>query len=240
MTFTKQGDMKYTSHLDMVRLFKRAFRRSGIALAYSHGFNPHPRLSLCIPLSLGYTSLGELLEFETRQEWRTPEIGEKLGQQLPRGMAVLECLRLPDTGKSVASRICAAEYLIGFPAMKKNEYGSLSQLSEEEKMRCGEKAGSLAEDFLSGKEIMVKRQAGKSLRKKKGQQCTVDIDIRPMIEYVNMNIVDDKIIISTKIAAGSKSSLNPELFLEAFLEASGLDTDRQKIEILRTELFTEA
>ena len=62
LKFTKDGYAKYTSHLDLLRFFKRAFRKSGIALSYSQGFNPHPKLGFAQPLSLGYASSCELLE----------------------------------------------------------------------------------------------------------------------------------------------------------------------------------
>ncbi|MDD4366450.1 MAG: TIGR03936 family radical SAM-associated protein [Eubacteriales bacterium] len=112
LTFTKEGYIRYTSHLDMLRLFNRAFKRSGIKLEYSKGFNPHPRISFAQPLSLGYTSLGELLEFQTEESFETLVIAEKLGRELPRGIAVMECVKISETGKSLASRVTHAEYII--------------------------------------------------------------------------------------------------------------------------------
>ena len=70
MIFSKTGYIKYISHLDMLRLFKRAFKRTGIALEFSHGFNPHPKMGFAQPLSLGYTSLGEYIEFETVEAYK--------------------------------------------------------------------------------------------------------------------------------------------------------------------------
>ena len=63
--FSKGGYAKYTSHLDLLRFFKRAFRKTGVDLKYSQGFNPHPKLSFAQPLSLGYLGDNELVEFET-------------------------------------------------------------------------------------------------------------------------------------------------------------------------------
>ena len=51
--FCRGQEVKFISHLDIMRLWQRAFNRAGIALAYSEGFNPHPRLSLAAPLALG-------------------------------------------------------------------------------------------------------------------------------------------------------------------------------------------
>lgn len=60
--FSKGGYAKYTSHLDLLRFFKRAFRKTGVDLKYSQGFNPHPKLSFAQPLSLGYLGDNELVE----------------------------------------------------------------------------------------------------------------------------------------------------------------------------------
>ena len=63
--FYKEGVLRYISHLDLLRLFKRSFKRVDIKLQYSQGFNPHPKMSFAQPLSLGYDSRGEYLEIET-------------------------------------------------------------------------------------------------------------------------------------------------------------------------------
>ena len=56
LQFSKEGETKYVSHLDLVRLFTRAFKRAELPLAYSEGFNPHPKMSIGLPLSVGVTS----------------------------------------------------------------------------------------------------------------------------------------------------------------------------------------
>ncbi len=62
MQFTKHGDMKYVSHLDMIRLFTRIFHRANLPLAYSEGFNPHPKMSVLLPLSVGLESDCEYID----------------------------------------------------------------------------------------------------------------------------------------------------------------------------------
>ena len=63
MKFYKDGYVKYTSHLDLLRIFKRSFKKTGLALQYSQGFNPHPKMGFAQPLSLVYTSKCELIVF---------------------------------------------------------------------------------------------------------------------------------------------------------------------------------
>ena len=65
MQFSKTGTSCYISHLDLVRVFHRAFKRAGIKLEYSKGFNPHPKMVFAQLLSLGFTCLREFFEFES-------------------------------------------------------------------------------------------------------------------------------------------------------------------------------
>ena len=63
--FEKGGYTKYISHLDLLRVFKRIFKVTGLDVRYSQGYNPHPKMGFAQPLSLGYSSVNEYLEFET-------------------------------------------------------------------------------------------------------------------------------------------------------------------------------
>ena len=60
--FAKRGRAAYLSHLDVMRTFQRAFIRAGIRIRHSEGFNPHPKMSIALPLQLGCESVCELLD----------------------------------------------------------------------------------------------------------------------------------------------------------------------------------
>ena len=60
--------MRFTGHLDLHRAWERTFRRAGLPLAYSQGFNPHPRLNLASALPLGFTSEGEVIDVWLEQD----------------------------------------------------------------------------------------------------------------------------------------------------------------------------
>ncbi|MBI4563624.1 MAG: DUF2344 domain-containing protein [Planctomycetes bacterium] len=84
--FEKTGRMRFLSHHDLMRLFERALRRSGLPLRMTEGYNPHPLLSFPTALGLGIESLDEILEFEL-SSWTAPARIEKiLGEQLPEGI----------------------------------------------------------------------------------------------------------------------------------------------------------
>jgi len=86
--FTKTGKMRFLSHHDLMRLFERALRRSGLPLRMTEGYNPHPVIAFPTALGLGIESLDEILEFELTS-WTAPRQLEKLlGEQLPEGVGV--------------------------------------------------------------------------------------------------------------------------------------------------------
>ena len=84
--FSKTGYIKYTSHLDLMRSFKRTFKMAKLGLRYSQGFNPHPKMSFAQPLSLGYSSRYELIEFETNEHLKPVEILDRIDGKLPEGI----------------------------------------------------------------------------------------------------------------------------------------------------------
>jgi len=86
--FTKTGKMRFLSHHDLMRLFERALRRTGLPLRMTEGYNPHPVIAFPTALGLGIESLDEILEFELTS-WTAPRSIEKqLGEQLPEGITI--------------------------------------------------------------------------------------------------------------------------------------------------------
>jgi len=89
--FTKTGRMRFLSHHDLMRMFERALRRTGLPLRMTEGYNPHPIISFPTALGLGIESLDEVLEFELTS-WTSPrQIETTLGGQLPEGVRVVSC-----------------------------------------------------------------------------------------------------------------------------------------------------
>ncbi|HXG60201.1 MAG TPA: TIGR03936 family radical SAM-associated protein [Planctomycetota bacterium] len=87
--FTKTGRMRFLSHHDLMRLWERALRRTGLPLRFTEGYNPHPILAFPTALALGIESFDEVFEFELTG-WTAPrQIERLLAAQLPEGMSVL-------------------------------------------------------------------------------------------------------------------------------------------------------
>lgn len=90
LRFEKSGRAVYISHLDLMRTMQRAFKRAGYALKHSEGFNPHPIISILLPLSVGAASACELMDFQLTEETDLSAMPEKLTAVMPEGIRVLE------------------------------------------------------------------------------------------------------------------------------------------------------
>ncbi len=90
LRFEKTGRAVYISHLDLMATMQRAFARAELPLKYSEGFNPHPLISILLPLSVGTASVCELMDFRLREEIILATLPERLTNVLPEGIRVLE------------------------------------------------------------------------------------------------------------------------------------------------------
>lgn len=112
ITFSKTELMRYTSHLDLYRTWERTLRRANLALAYSQGFKPHPKLNLASALPLGFTSQYEVLDAWMENEMQLEDIERALNRALPPGMVVNQIVQVDMRAPSLQSQLTAAEYLV--------------------------------------------------------------------------------------------------------------------------------
>ena len=110
--FTRGHEIKYISHLDIMRLWERALTRAGIRIAYSEGFSPHPRLSLAAPLAVGVTGESELLDVYTSDSVSPHWFTEAVNSQLPVGISILGVQQVGAILPSLQSQVRQAEYRI--------------------------------------------------------------------------------------------------------------------------------
>lgn len=91
VTFCKKGDMKYISHLDIVRLFQRAVRRAKLPVKLSEGYTAHYKIKFSDALKLGVESEGEKAVFVMDRWIDVTEFENKMNGQLPEGIGVIQC-----------------------------------------------------------------------------------------------------------------------------------------------------
>ena len=211
--FEKNGLLRYISHLDLMRLFQRTFKRADIRLSYSKGFNPHPKMSIAQPLSLGFTGGGEYMEFETVEEYTAEDLSDKLNRLFPAGISILKCRLLDENRKNAAALVGMGSYKIGWKT---------KPLAE---------AADVLDQFCHLKEIFVEKAQKKTKMLKQ-------IDIQSMIksaEYLGRR--DNKEWFRVFLAAGSEANLNPELFMKAFSDFIERDFSKEDLRIHREGLY---
>ncbi len=112
ITFSRGKEIKYISHLDIMRLWDRALRRADMPVAYSQGFSPQPRLSLAAPLAVGVTSEGEIMDLFLGKRLSPYFFIKTMKNQLPRGIDVLKVVDVSIALPSLQSQVRFGEYLV--------------------------------------------------------------------------------------------------------------------------------
>ena len=211
--FEKGGYTKYISHLDLLRVFKRAFKVMGLDIRYSNGYNPHPKMSFAQPLSLGYSSLCEYLEFETLTPHDPESLKEDLAKNLPRDLAITELFQFDSEVKTLAAESDACEYRIFVPFE-----------GTEEQFR-DLFASYMAQDRIT------------ALKKMKKTKTLEEVDIKDKIRSWKVSKEGDNAVIDCILDSGSHSNLSPELVIKSFLDFSKLPLMRWDLEVQRVQQF---
>ncbi|MEM3793870.1 MAG: TIGR03936 family radical SAM-associated protein [Candidatus Bathyarchaeia archaeon] len=121
ITYSQTGPLKYLSHLDLIRLWERLLRRAGIPLAYSHGFTPHPKITVASPLPVGFEGLNEVMEIALTSSILPEEFLAKVRPHLPQGLDIVQVEVVRDNKVSLPQRVEASEYLVVMPDCEKGE-----------------------------------------------------------------------------------------------------------------------
>lgn len=115
--FRKEGDVRFISHLDLMRLFERATKRASLPLVFSQGFNPRPGIAFASALALGTTSEAEWVDLSLAETMKPSEMLERLNAQLPSGVELLEAGEVPLNAPSLMSVLDRATYRVSGKAL---------------------------------------------------------------------------------------------------------------------------
>ena len=143
--FEKTGNAVWISHLDLMRVFQRAFKRAGLLLTHTQGFNPRPSVSIALPLSVGIESSCELLDFDLEGEKLScDEIQHRLNENLVEGVKILAVYEDFAKLKNLAYLDCVLtlEYDDGVPAdaeTELTEFFSRKEVIVEKRTKNGPK-----------------------------------------------------------------------------------------------------
>ncbi len=185
--FEKTGKAIWISHLDLMRVFQRAFQRSDLHLTHTQGFNPRASVSIAMPMSVGMESQCELLDFELDgQEISCEEILNRLNDALIDGVRVLEVYVPQQKIKNLAYLQCELTL----------EYD-----------------GGVPNGAREGIEQLFAR--GSILVEKKGKNGISNQDIIPMIKQIQVKAGDAQTLTISAVVCCQNPSLNPMQLLAA-------------------------
>lgn len=185
LRFGKTGRAVYISHLDLMHTMQRAFSRAGYELKYSEGFNPHPQISIALPLSVGAESVCEIMDFRLRQEADPKEIPARLTAVMPEGIEVSECYEQ-------MRKVAELKYL------------EIEGAFEYDDADTEEMAARLRE-FFAADEIVITKKTKRGMG---------ESDIKSAIRSIEFLPMDGQVCIKAVISA-QEPTLNPELLADA-------------------------
>ncbi len=162
--FSKEGLLRFISHLDVQRLFIRAFRRAELPVARKGGFSPQPKMSFASALPLGYTSSGEFLEVELTQSMDTAEVKKRLSSQLPDGIHVSQVEEISLDKPSLMSRLESAIYRVAF---------TTAEPLEEKKLK------DAVDHLLNREEAVIVRRSKKKVKRFNVIPFILNIEVLP-------------------------------------------------------------
>ena len=178
--FEKTGNARYISHLDLMRLFQRAFKRAGLPLTHTQGFNPRPSVSIALPLSLGVESRCELLDFDLEIPVDCGEIRERLNASLIEGVFVREVYERGEKIKNLA--LLQSRLVLEYDRQIPNDI--------TEQLR----------NLLSRPELIVE---------KKGKNGSTQQDIIPMVRRLEVDRISDREVEMIALHCCQNPALNP-------------------------------
>lgn len=214
LAYRQEGPARFLAHLDVMRLFERACRRAGLRLAYTQGFNPHPKMGFAAPLPVGMNGAREYVDLELETETPAADVSAALARQLPEGLTVLGARAVDAGGSHLMGLLGRAHYRVSGRAAGGEEW-------DEERLH-----GAI-ERLLGRAEVFVTRQTGKGIKKK---------DIRPGIRSLRARIDGETVTLTMELAAGSGGNVRPDEVLQALREEAGLDLT--EAEVWRTALLS--
>jgi radical SAM-linked protein len=110
IVFRKGAEIKYISHLDLMRAWERALRRADVDIAYSRGFNPRPKLVFASALPVGFIGRAEMVDITLERPMDLRAFASRLKAQLPCGLQIESVTKVPAALPSLPGQVLAAEY----------------------------------------------------------------------------------------------------------------------------------
>lgn len=206
LQYSKEEEARFLSHLDLMTAMERAFRRAQLPLAFSEGFNPHPRVAYASALAVGVTSDGEYLDLQLAEDIPAEEVIKRLRPVLPVGLKVLAAVPVTRRKQSLMAVVNMARYRVEL---------SLLQTIEQKDV------DALMEKILSRSSWIVYRQ---------GKRGDREVEIRPGIfrlqGWLENTASKKKLCVEMDVQTGSSGNVKPEEVMEVLKRESSFSWEK--------------
>lgn len=183
--FKRGNDLKFIGHLDIMRLFERSFKRSGLQIVHSQGFNPRPQLVFGQPMPLGLTSDGEFADVELADSYDPQDFVRIMNGSLPPGIQLVEA-KVKKGSSNLMALIAGARYHICFDVPESIEIHRI------------------IEEALKTDTMLVMKKTKSGVKEK---------NIRPLIYEMTGDRDGVTGYFDVLVGAGQEDNVRPELFL---------------------------
>ncbi len=189
LTYSQGAEVKYVGHLDMLRAWERLLRRAALPMAYSHGFNPRPRMVFAAPLPVGFTSAQEVVDvfLETRVD--VQDAARRLAEQMPWGIRLQRVEEVALDLPPLPNEVVAIEYAV-----------TVRPAGARDEMRAR------IDELLRSEHWPMKRGA---------QHKSREYDLRTLIRSLVVQEEDDRMILTMQLLAGQQGTGRPDQVVEA-------------------------
>lgn len=186
LKYARDSRVKYISHLDFIRTFHRTVRRAGLDMTFSQGFNPHPVMTIAMPLSVGITSSCEYMKIGFEGGYSENEIKDRINEAFPKGFEILEVVKTEG---------------------KTHDFSKLDRALYKVDIECNDTSLFDKDAFLGNKELLVMKKT------KSGEK---EADIRPYIYDFSVDEKGErKISLTMCVAAGNTYNLKVDTVIDA-------------------------
>jgi radical SAM family uncharacterized protein/radical SAM-linked protein len=218
LRYEKGAEMRFTSHLDLLRTWERALRRSGLPLAFTQGHHPHIKMSFGPPLPLGFRSRAEVFDLELARPPAT-DLPERLNAVLPGSLVVLDWRPILFQTPSLMSQLEGASYRVRFPAGFLADAG----LSPD---RLGEELDERAAGLLARTPLIVRRESEGRIR---------EFDARPSLVALETARAESPAALDLHARFVPRAQVRPDDLVALMFPGADVRT----VDIERTALWAE-
>lgn len=212
--FTKESEIKFIGHLDLLRTIQRMIKRSGLPVEYSSGFNPHMQTLLAQPLAVGVYSGGDYMDAFFKEEIEENLIIKSLNACAPDGIKILKVVKVAEREKTKLFKsmaaIDAASYKIEI------KYTDISSLEED---------------------IKKILESDKWTINKKTKTKEAEVDIKPMVHNIKYSINENVLVLNVLLSCGSRENLSADLIVSYIVKNTNGADMNSFVDIKREEMY---